>query len=213
MVICDVVVKRFESLETWYIGSVSEFFWKLGHQDTGPKIEEKYAINFTRKHYSLFEALNQILPVEFWGVVMYDFIDKSVYPHAIPICFWERLTTNSPTQQDCMNEKWRLKETIMLNDADYTGNIRFILWDTRAGGSDRPGVHIPRDDRFSGRSYVDASLNGDRELTASWRKWAQQQEKRNTSTPKIGGGINKRSFGKQKADLEVCLNTLKELYI
>ena len=106
MVTCDVVVKRFESPETWYIGSVSEFFWKLGRQDTGPKLEEKYTINFLRNRFSLFDALNQILPVEFWGAVMYDLIDKSVYPDDVPNCFWERLTTNPPTQQDCMNEKW-----------------------------------------------------------------------------------------------------------
>ena len=149
---------------------------------------------------------------------MWELIDKSIYPDAIPHCFWERLTTDAPIRQDCMTAGWQYHETRILDDAENAGNIRFILWNTRSGGSDHPGVHIPRDDRFSGTSYVDNSLNGDRQLTESWRKWEQdkrkweeQQEKRNTSTPIHGGGIKKRPPSKRRADLEECLNTLKEL--
>ena len=238
MVTCDVVVKRFEPPARWYIGSVREFFCKLGRQDTGPKIEEKYRISFDR---NLFDALNQLLPVEFWGAVMWEYIDKSIYPEQIPHCFWERLTRDAPTRQDCMTDRWRFHETRILGDIENAGNIRFILWDTRAGGSDHPGVHIPRDDVFSGTSYMDKSLKGDRQLTESWRKWKEeqeqeekrkqeqeekrkreqqdkrkreeQQEKRNTSTPIKGGGSKKRPPRERRADLEECLNTLRELHM
>ena len=218
MVTCDLVVKRFEPPRRWYIGSVSEFFFKLDQQDTSPKIEEKSTIDFTS---DLFDALNQILRVEFWGAVIWEYIDKSIYPDQIPQCFWERLTRDAPTRQDCMTEQWR-HEAEILGDVENAGNIRIILWDTRADGSDHPGVHIPRDDQFSGTSYVDDSLHGDRQLTESWRKWEkqkkkrkrkEQQEKMNNSTPTNGGGMKKRSSSQRHADLEVCLNTLKELYI
>ena len=175
MVTCDVVVKRFEPPRTWYIGSVSEFFFKLYKQDTSPKLEEKSTIDFTRK-LDLFDALNHILAVEFWGAVMWEYIDKSIYPDDIPHCFWERLTRDAPTRQDCMTERWRYHEADILGDVENAGNIRIILWESRAGGSDHPGVHIPRDDRFSGRSYVDKILHGDRQLTESWRKWEEQQD-------------------------------------
>ena len=99
-----------------------------------------------------------------------------------------------------------------MGDVENAGNIRIILWDTRAGGSDQPGVHVPRDDRFSGRSYVDNSLHGDRELTKSWQKWERQQNKRDTSIPIKGGGTHKRDYKKSDADLSVQLETLKRLH-
>ncbi len=73
-------------------------FFKYGN------LQSSHIISFTNTGDSLFDALNNILPVKYWGAVMYEMVDKSSYPHAIPFCFWERTTTDVPTREDCVDQ-------------------------------------------------------------------------------------------------------------
>ena len=227
MIECEAIVKRYEEPARWYIGAVSEFFYKLPKQDTSPTSETTYTMKLDTYIGSLFPALEEIIPVDCWGAVMWEFIDKSKHPHSVPQCFWERLTGMVPTKEDCTTESWKIAEEYVWDNGLYDKNIRFIIWDTRTTGSDMPGQHIPRDDIFSGISYVDKSLNGDRELTESWQKWLRQQESRGKNTRKTHkrqavsdqkikkreGGKGKGSMRDKHVDLQECLNTLQELYM
>jgi len=130
-------------------------------EDTSPKLKQHYTISFTDTGDSLFNALNDILPVRFWGAVMYDIVDKSRFPHAIPRCFWERKTKRAPTREDCVDE-FRSYQTKTFNEQTKTNDLYFILWDTRESGSEEPGVHVPRDNIFSGITYGSQDQQGDR---------------------------------------------------
>ena len=185
MATCNLVVKRFESGRKWYIGSVYEMFYNRGlGRDSGPKLEEQYTISFTNTGDSLFDALNNILPVKFWGAVIYEMVDKSSYPHAIPFCFWERTTTDAPTMEDCVDQ-FRTYQTQKSFIEQYEqNNLSFILWDTRTSGSEEPGVHIPQDNIYSGVAYTlyaeRYGQSGDRHLTPSYQKWQEEMEKVHT---------------------------------
>jgi len=153
MVKVKVVVKRFEEGRRWYVGSVKAMFHMLAYQvDNSPKIEHEYTIDFEDKGDSLFHALNYILNVKYWGAVMYEMVDKTKYPQAIPHCFWERYK-EVPTAQSCMNDHFRRYQKRTLQDIAQGDDIYFILWDTRASGSEEPGVHVPQDNIFSGIRY------------------------------------------------------------
>jgi hypothetical protein len=177
MVKATVVVKRFEEARRWYVGSVREMFYKLAYKtDSSPKIEHKYTIDFEDKGDSLFHALNNILDVKYWGAVMTEMVDKTKYPRAIPDCFWERCR-EVPTARSCMNDNFRLYQKSTLRDIELGDNIYFILWDTRASGSDEPGVHIPQDNIFSGRR---CGLDGerdqsDRHLSREWLEYQREE--------------------------------------
>lgn len=219
MIECEAIVKRYEEPARWYIGAVSEFFYKLPKQDTSPTSETTYELQLETYVGSLFPALEKIIPVDCWGAVMWEFINKSEHPYFKPNCFWERLTGMVPTKEDCTTESWKIAEQYVWHNRLYDKNIRFIIWDTRttgSDGSDMPGQHIPRDDRFSGVSYVDDSLNGDRELTDSWEKWERQQASRGRKLRNRRVVSKKKGEGSMRAervDLQECLNTLQELYI
>ena len=163
MVTCNLVVERFEPGRKWYIGSVKEMYHMRAYkQDTSPKLKQQHTISFTNTGDSLFNALDNILPVQFWGAVMY-MVDKSSYPHAIPRCFWERTTERPPTREDCVDE-FRSYQTKTFNEQTQTDNLYFILWDTRESGSEKPGVHVPQDNIFSGTIYGSKEEKGDRHL-------------------------------------------------
>ena len=132
-------------------------------EDTSPKLQQHYTISFTDTGDSLFNALNNILPVRFWGAVLFDMVNKSSHPHAISRCFWERKTKRDPTRADCVDE-FRSVQTQTFNEQTQTNNLYFILWDTRESGSEEPGVHVPQDNIYSGRTYGSADQQGDRHL-------------------------------------------------
>jgi hypothetical protein len=163
MVTCNLVVKRFEPGRKWYIGSVKEMYYmETYNKDTSPKLEQQYTISFTVDGDSLYEALNNILSVKFWGAVMYDRIDKISHPLAMPACFWERKTKSAPRREDCVNEFHSVVKSKTFIEKIETENLYFILWDTRESGSEEPGVHVPQDNIFSGRIHGSDKEKGDR---------------------------------------------------
>jgi hypothetical protein len=154
MVKATVVVKRFEEGRRWYVGSVKAMFYMLAYKvDNSPKIAHEYTIDFEDKGDSLFHALNDVLDVKYWGAVMYEMTG------AIPDCFWERYR-QVPTARSCMNDNFRWNQKKTWQHIQRGANIVFVLWDTRANGSDVPGVHVPQDNIFSGRRY---GLDGERD--------------------------------------------------